>query len=241
MQKTLLIIDDDCDVNGFLASGLEFKGYRVFSAFDGREGLKMASEVRPDLIILDVMMPEMDGWQCCKRLREQFDTPIVILTAIGREGVVQGLELGADDYIEKPFCFQELEMRIAAILRRVKRSPISEPQPTFYDDGRLKIDLDRQRVFLFGQPIYLTPAEFRLLRCLFLNQGCSVSHEDLIKTVWGSDLSDSGTAVEPNRTPPLSLYVGHLQKKLEQDPANPQYIRAESGVGYRFQPAATQA
>ena len=228
MKKKLLIVDDDCDLNDFLSQSLQLKGYQVFSALDGREGLKMASDLHPDLIILDIMMPEMDGWQCCKRLRARSNIPIVILTAIGKTGAVQGLELGADDYIEKPFSFQELEMRIAAILRRIKPVPEPHPRPAFYDDGRLMIDLDRQRVCLFGQPVLLTPAEFRILRCLVLNQGCPVPREDLLTTVWGSERLDV--------LPSLALYVDHLRKKLESDPADPQYIHTEWGVGYRFQP-----
>lgn len=224
-MERILIIDDDPTLAEMIGMRLETHGYEVLSARLGKEGLRLAYEKHPDLIILDVMMPDMDGWETCRRLRDMSDVPIVMLTAkVEEEDVVRGFRLGADDYVKKPFSVQELEERVRAIL---KRSSSNERDPEMvYDDGILRIDLENQQVFRKGQPIHLTSTEMRLLASLVRRQGITVSHEDLLNEVWGPAYLDA--------TAYLSLYIRYLREKLEEDPGEPIYIRTKWGAGYWF-------
>lgn len=232
MKEKILIIDDETTLSEMLALKLEPKGYEVLSARHGGEGLKMAYEKHPDLIILDVMMPEMDGWETCRRLRELSNVPILMLTAkVDEADVIRGFRLGADDYVKKPFSLQELEERIRAILKRANGN--EREMNTVYDDGTLKIDLERQQVFREGQMIHLTSTEFRLLSCLVKHKGFTVPHEELLTEVWGPAYLDA--------TACLSLYIRYLREKLEANPGEPQYIRTKWGAGYWFAPAQNQA
>ena len=228
MLAKLLVIDDDAALNEMLAQGLGAMGFEIVTALSGKEGIERALRHRPDLILLDVMMPEMDGWEVCRRLRAATDLPIIMLTAKDdRTEVIRGFELGVDDYVTKPFDLRELELRIRAVL---KRSQLHRDE--VYDDGVLRIDLQRQRVFLHGEPIHLTPTEFKLLRCLVQHAGAVVSHQKLLTDVWGADYVGA--------TANLALYVRYLREKLEADPGNPRYIRTQWGEGYWFCPTPSE-
>jgi DNA-binding response OmpR family regulator len=221
----LLIIEDDITLSRLLAGHLQSLGYDVVTAPGGAEGIRLAKEITPDLVILDVMMPGMDGWAVCRHLRSTSTTPILMLTAKGaQEDVIQGLELGADDYLKKPFDLRELELRIAAILRRSEGMP-GDPG-NLYDDGTLQVDLERRLVLRHGQRIHLTPTEFRLLSYLLRNRGRVVPHDELLTEVWGPEYIQE--------TANLSVYVRYLREKLESAPGEPRYIVTEWGVGYRF-------
>jgi DNA-binding response OmpR family regulator len=224
LAEKLLILDDDVALSEMIAYRLKERGFSVAVAHDGREGLRMAYETHPDLVILDVNMPEMDGYEVSRRLREVTDVPILMVTArTGREDVLRGFEAGADDYIKKPIFFSELELRIQAILKRGGEK--DQPQ---YDDGVLRIDLEKGRVFRRGVRVRLSPTELRLLGCLVREQGQVVSHAELLALVWGKNSLD---AVET-----LAQYIRYLREKLEEDPAEPEYLRTEWGKGYWFRP-----
>lgn len=228
MKRTILVIDDDKDVTLMLKAQLEHKDYQVVIATSGREGLQKAYQVRPDLVLLDIMMPGMDGWEVCRRLRELSSVPIIMLTARNLKGdVVKGLEIGADDYLTKPFSAAELEARIEAVLRRseMEGGP-SNFRSTFYTNGHLTIDFDRRIVTVRGKRVDLTPTEFKLLSVLVRNEGRVLPHRYLLTEVWGPEYADQVDYVK--------LYIRYLRLKLEDDPSNPTYIQTEWGVGYRF-------
>ena len=227
MNEKILIIDDDVFLSQVIAQYFIPKGFEIISAGNGEEGLKMAYEHHPDLIILDIVMPEMDGFETCRRLREMSDVPIVMLTARGEgEDVIRGFQVGANDYVKKPFHIDELEARISAHLKQTQQV---QRKTTVYDDVILSIDPDRQLVTLKGQPVHLTPTEYRLLLCLVRNQGGVVSKEELLIAVWG--------AAYQSATVLLSVYISYLRDKLEDEPGCHRYIHTKWGVGYWFSPA----
>ena len=229
-RPRVLIIEDDVAMNNMLALNLEKQGFEVSSVTRGREGLKAAYEKRPDAVILDIMMPGMDGYQVCERLRDISDVPIIMLTAkVEEKDELKGFALGADDYVTKPFSLKVLTARIRAALRRAESG--SETRDAVYEDGTLRIDLDRRQVFRNAESVDLTPTEFRLLACLVRNKGRVVSHEELQEEVWGPGYT--------NATDCLSVYVRYLRKKLEDDPGDPQYILNRWGTGYWFAPQPT--
>ena len=224
--KKILLVDDDAALVKVLSLSLEREGFEVMAALSGVEALRKAYESRPDLVILDIMMPHMDGWTTCRRLREIADMPIIMLTAKGDESdVVHGLDLGADDYITKPCSSEELKARIRALLRRTQAADKAN-WPVAYDDGWLKIDLSRQQVMVNSEPVDLTPTEFRLLSCLLQRNGQVVSHKELLTEVWGPEYSDQVSY--------LSVYIRYLRQKIEQNPSQPTYILTKWGMGYRF-------
>jgi DNA-binding response OmpR family regulator len=224
--KKILIVDDDAALVKVLSLSLEREGFEVIAALSGAEALRKAYELRPDLVILDIMMPQMDGWVTCRRLREIADMPIIMLTAKGSEkDVVHGLDLGADDYITKPCSSEELKARIRALLRRAQSVDKTNWQ-VIYDDGRLKIDLSRQQVTVNDVLIDLTPTEFRLLACLVQRNGQVVPHRELLTEVWGPEYSDQVSY--------LSVYIRYLRQKIERNPSQPIYILTKWGMGYRF-------
>ncbi len=226
----ILVIDDDPDIAGLLTAILKPQGFTVYHACDGREGLKNAYESHPDLIILDIMMPCIDGWDVCTRLRELTDVPILMLTARSAEAdVVRGLVSGADDYMKKPFSRAELEARIRALLRRKTRNNgAGSPGVSRYADRLLSIDLETQVVELEGRVLDLSTTEYSVLACLVRNMGRTVAHRQLIREVWGSEYGDmAGT---------LSLYIYYLRKKMEDSQHTHQYIRTQWGRGYCFMP-----
>lgn len=222
----ILVIDDDPTLNSLIRQSFHAKGYEVITALTGAEGLKLAYRSHPDVIVLDIMMPDLNGYETCLRLREISEVPVLMLTAMAsEEDLLRGFEAGADDYVKKPFSLKELEVRIAAL---IKRSSSSENSDIAYDDGTLRVDLQRQHVYRDNQRVHVTPTEFRLLSCLIRHRGHVVTHEDLLREVWGDGYLDA--------VPSLSIYIRYLREKLEQDPSEPHYILTKWGVGYWFSP-----
>jgi two-component system KDP operon response regulator KdpE len=197
----------------------------VIKAYRAEEGLRKAYRTHPDLVLLDIMMPDMDGWEVCRRLRELSDMPIVFLTARTEiKDVVKGLEMGADDYIVKPHDNEELIARIRAHLRRVPKNSFSEEM--IFDGGRFRVNFLNREVVVDGEQRHLTPKEFGLLSVLVRNAGRVVTRSDLVTEAWGPEYSD---AIDS-----LKLYIHYLRKKIEDDPTRPKYILTSRGVGYRF-------
>jgi len=227
-KPKLLIVDDDLRLLRALELYFDGRGYRVFKAREGREGLRSLYRCHPDLVCLDVMMPRMDGWEVLQRIREMTDTPVIMLTARGEEEErVKGLKLGADDYLPKPFSMRELEARVEAVLRRTGRSQPDQERDASYSDGYLTIDPKLPEVRRDGELIDLTPTEQKLLFLLVKNQGRLLSFEEILRHVWGFEYTDERGYVR--------LYVWRLRQKMEPDPAEPCYILTEHGMGYRFQ------
>jgi two-component system KDP operon response regulator KdpE len=204
-------------------------GFQVEVAHNAISGLKEAYALKPDAVILDIMLPDMDGWQVCRRLREMSDVPIIMLSALGSdENVIEGLNLGADDYIVKPVAVEELIARIRALLRRTSRSNPTERnhrEPIFTYDY-LVIDFDKYEVTVAGEKVKLSPTEFRLLSVLSRYQGRLLPHEFLLSEVWGPEYVSEEEY--------LRLYISYLRRKIEPDPSKPRLIHNEWGVGYRF-------
>ena len=225
-RRKILIVDDEERMVRFIRLNLEHDGFLVSEAFNGKEAIQQLRDVAPDLILLDVMMPDLDGFEVLQRIRESSKVPVLMLTAKGEEDDrVRGLELGADDYITKPFSPREMVSRVKAVLRRTEAATGSMHGLIEVDD-RLKIDFDRREIWLEGQIVKLRPTEYRLLYHLVQNAGWVISHDQLLTKVWGYEYRD-----EPHY---VRLYINYLRKKLEEDPANPKYILTERGVGYRF-------
>ena len=225
-QAKILLIEDEEDVIVLLRFRLEQEGYEVLSAENGVDGLRILQQEHPDLVLLDVMMPRMNGWETCKRIRQYSDVPIIMLTALGQEtDKVRGLEMGADDYVTKPFSLAELIARVRAALRR-GRQPLAENE-TVQIDERLIVDRAQRQVVVDGQKTELSPTEFRILDCFLDNQGRILTHQSLLTQVWGWEYLDE--------TDYLKVYIHHLRKKIEENPGKPCYIVTERGLGYRFQ------
>ncbi len=224
MASQILVIDDSETERTFIVSRLELSGYRVFAAADGKAGLRALYERRPDLVLLDVVMPGIDGWKTLELIRDVSDVPVIMLTAADSEiERIRGLRGGADDYVGKPFGAGELAARIEAVLRRVREEPeIRE----VYDDGEIRIDYGAHEVAVRGGPQTLTPLEFRLLAALTENAGIVLSRERLLELVWGMEKDTGGDQVK--------LYVGYLRRKIEKDQARPELIETVRGYGYRY-------
>jgi len=223
--KRILVVDDEPRMIGFIRMNLELEEHMVIAAHNGLEALDAIRTQLPDLVLLDVMMPELDGFETLRMLREFSDIPVIMLTAKGEENdKVYGLELGADDYISKPFGPRELSSRIRTIFRRLEKPTTDEA--IMQIDERLSVDFNRREVIVNGDRIKLRPTEYRLLYHLIRNAGWTVPHDQLLQKVWGYEYPDEAHYVR--------LYVNHLRDKIEADPANPQYIITERGVGYRF-------
>jgi DNA-binding response OmpR family regulator len=227
MAKKILIIDDDPDVVLAIRMPLESAGYEVRDAHSQESGLVAVEDFRPDLIILDVMMPGIDGFQICQRIRQYSNTPLIMLTALDHdEHMLKGLEVGADDFLSKPINREILLARAKAVLRRGSQSN-SHPDLFHYDDGRLEIDFEKHRVLVEGKEVKLTPVEFRLLSYLATNAGKVLSYEQILFSVWGSEYKGNDDYVH--------VYISHLRSKIEQDPKKPSYIVSIHGVGYIFE------
>jgi two-component system KDP operon response regulator KdpE len=225
-DRQILVVDDEERMVRFIRLNLEYDGFKVSEAFNGSQAIKKIRSNLPDLVLLDVMLPDMDGFEVLKLIREVSTVPVIMLTAKGEEeDRVRGLELGADDYVTKPFSPRELVSRARAVLRRTEMGGMSTHGLILVDD-RLKIDFDRREVWVEGELVKLRPTEYRLLYHLVRNAGWVVTHDQLLAKVWGYEYRD-----EPHY---VRLYINYLRKKLEKDPANPQYILTERGVGYRF-------
>jgi two-component system KDP operon response regulator KdpE len=224
-KNTILLIDDDQTLLDLLSDHLISGGWDVITAQAGGTGLELADEQAPNLIILDVMMPGMDGWKVCQLLREKSDVPIIMLTAKDQEiDKLRGFRLGVDDYVTKPFSFAELAARAGAVLARVKSNKLSPKNMT---SGDLSLNPEQRRVTVRGEIIDLTPTEYLLLELLVRNAGRTVPSEKLLKDVWGAEYGDE--------TEHVKHYIWTLRKKLEDDPGNPQHILTERGFGYRFE------
>jgi two-component system KDP operon response regulator KdpE len=225
-RRRILVVDDEERMVRFIRMNLEYDGFQVSEAFNGKQAIQKIRDVTPDLILLDVMMPDLDGFEVLETVREVSNVPIIMLTAKGEEDDrVRGLELGADDYVTKPFSPRELVSRVKAVLRRTEGASGSMHGLIEVDD-RLKIDFDRREIWLEGKLVKLRPTEYRMLYHLVQNAGWVVTHDQLLTKVWGYEYRD-----EPHY---VRLYINYLRQKLEADPSNPKYILTERGVGYRF-------
>ncbi len=226
MNERILIVEDELPMAQAIAYALKREGYQVRIASDGQEGLRLALTEKPDLVILDLMLPKLDGWEVCRTLRAKSKVPILILTARGEEhDKVLGLELGADDYVVKPFSMRELVARVRALLRRAKMAAVSE-EPEVLQSGNLTLYVAEHRVELDGKELALAPREFALLKVLMLNKGRVLSREQLLELAWGqSEFIDQHT---------VDVHVHWLREKIEPDPKNPRRIVTVRGVGYKF-------
>jgi two-component system KDP operon response regulator KdpE len=223
----ILVVDDEPRMTRFIRMNLELEGYHVIEAHDGIQALDKVRTELPDLVILDVMMPELDGFETLRTLREISNVPVIMLTVRDEEeDKVRGLELWADDYMTKPFSARELASRVKAVLRRAQ-GPTGPEESILEIDDRLSIDFNRREVIVEGEHIHLRPTEFRLLYHLVENAGWVVPHETLLSKVWGYEYGE-------DEIQNLRLYISYLRKKIEPDPSNPRYVFTEIGTGYRF-------
>ena len=225
-MSTILLIEDDPTLSETLRYNFEREGYNVLAAADGVLGLEQARREHPDLVILDIMLPRLDGFSVCRILRQESDIPILMLTARQDEvDRIAGLELGADDYVSKPFSLGELLARVRAILRRIDRRPMHHQE--ILDAGVLRVDTGSRRVWRGGNELALSQKEFDLLTCLVRHRGMALSRDILLERVWGYDfLGDSRT---------VDVHIRWLREKVELDPGRPHYIQTVRGVGYRFE------
>jgi DNA-binding response OmpR family regulator len=226
-SSTILLVDDEDSVQKLLTYPLERDGFRVVQARDGEQALRMFGDERIDLVVLDLMLPKVDGLEVCKRLRADSNVPIIMLTARGEElDKVLGLELGADDYITKPFSIREFRSRVRALLRRAGLPRERAREAETIESGELRIDPARRTVELAGEPVQLTYVEFELLAALASEPARVFTREMLLRALWGD------SAYREPRT--IDVHVRHLREKLERDPREPEYIFTVRGVGYRF-------
>lgn len=225
-MPTILLVEDEITLAETLRYNLEREGYTVITANDGVIGLELARREHPDLVVLDVMLPRLDGFSVCRILRQESDMPILMLTARQDEvDRIAGLELGADDYVSKPFSLGELLARVRAILRRTDRQPTAGRE--ILDAGTLRVDTGSRRAWRDGLEVALSQKEFDLLTCLIRNRGMALSRDVLLERVWGYDfLGDSRT---------VDVHIRWLREKVEPDPSKPIYIQTVRGVGYRFE------
>ncbi len=230
-MTTLLLVDDDPMITEPLARQLGAAGYDVLVTHNGRSGLEIAQTSQPDLVVLDVMMPEMDGWEVCQKMRQSSIVPILMLTALGEEvDRILGLELGADDYLAKPFSMRELKARIKALLRRVELDRQATPANKPLTVGDIRLELDSRQVFKGEKLLQLRYKEFELLSLLLSRAGDVVTRAELFDKVWGTDwLGDTRT---------LDVHIRWLREKIEANPSQPRYIQTVRGVGYRLVVAA---
>jgi DNA-binding response OmpR family regulator len=227
MAEKILVVDDNVHLIQGVQYYLEEEGYQVITASNGQEALRLFDSEHPDLLLLDVMMPELDGWQVCQRIRGTSDVPIIMLTArTEKEDIIKGLDLGADDYLIKPFDTGELLARVRAALRRARTGPSTSDNT--YRDDYLSIDLDARCVTVNGEPIKLTPTEYKVLALMVKNKGRAVEFRRIFENIWDFEyVGEIGYA---------HTYIGYLRRKLEPDPRNPRYFLSELDVGYRFEP-----
>ena len=228
MAERILAIDDDYLLLQLIQRSLESAGYEVTIALDGQNGLQQFHEKQPHLVILDVMMPHIDGWETCRRIRDVSTVPVIMLTALGsHQDIVKGLKMGADDYLVKPFHPEELQARVEAVLRRVRMpAPAAETSPLRFGGGDLIIDPANHQVMVQRKAIDLTPTEYDLLLFMAKRAGRILSTDVIFENVWPYD-ADAG----PDS---VKWYIWRLRNKIEKDPRNPRYILTERGIGYRF-------
>jgi len=225
-NKKILVVDDEERMARFIRLNLEHDGFQVMEAYKGMQAVQVLRDQLPDVILLDVMLPDIDGFEVLQLIREVSTVPVIMLTAKGEEDDrVRGLELGADDYVTKPFSPRELVSRVRAVLRRVETSGLGGKEVIEVDE-HLRLDFSRREVWLDDKLVKLRPTEYRLLYHLVQNAGWVLTYDQILSKVWGYEYRD-----EPHY---VRLYVNYLRQKLEKDPANPKYILTERGVGYRF-------
>jgi two-component system OmpR family response regulator len=229
MQIKLLIVEDDKNLLATLEYNFSKEGYKVLTARDGIKALEVASEKKPDLIILDLMLPGINGLEVCRILRKTITVPILILTAKSEEvDKIVGLEIGADDYMTKPFSMRELQARIRAMLRRITMSPLETiDKAKDYKIGELEVDITGHQVFFRGNKLKLTPKEFDLLAFLISNKNLVFSREKLLEKVWGYDY--------PGDTRTVDVHIRWLRQKIEYDPSKPEYLVTIRGTGYKLE------
>lgn len=227
MGKKVLVVDDEKLIVKGIRFSLEQEGMEVDCAYDGEEAYNMAKEKEYDMILLDVMLPKMDGFEVCQAIREFSDMPIIMLTAKGEDmDKILGLEYGADDYITKPFNILEVKARIKAIMRRANGSGKKEAVSAIIEKGDLKLDCDSRRLFILGKEINLTGREFELLELLVKNENKVYSREKLLEIVWGKDY--------PGDVRTVDVHVRRLREKIESNPSEPKYVHTKWGVGYYY-------
>lgn len=224
----ILVVDDNVRLLHVLRTSLEQEGHDVRTAEDGDAAVRIAAEWRPDVVILDILMPGLNGWAACDRLRRVCAAPVIFLTVRDSEDdVVRGLSVGAEGYLTKPFSLAELKARVEALLRRAGEGGRAERR-TLYSDGTLTVDLARGSVTRRGEEVALSPKEYQLLALLVRRQGEVVPHDELLREVWGRGYEEERAY--------LAIYIRYLREKIEDDPANPRYVHTHHGVGYRFGP-----
>ena len=230
-QARILVVDDEPQIGRVLRTGLRTHGYDVRVAADGLSALETFNDWRPDLVVTDLSMPNLEGLELCRRLRALSQLPIIVLSVRGEERTkVEALDAGADDYVTKPFGMDELRARVRAQLRRAAAQPQTGPPPAVLEVGDFRLDMDARSVFVRGEEVHLTPKEYDLLVHFVRNAGKVLTHHNLLGAVWGGDYTEQGEY--------LRVFVGQLRKKLEPNPSSPRYILTEPWVGYRFNPDA---
>ena len=226
MQR-ILVVEDDFDIQELLQNFLQEAGYEVATANDGIEALSLFSGQRYDLIILDILLPKIDGYGVCELIRKQSDVPIIMLTALsGEEDQIRGLDLQVDDYITKPFNILEVKARIKAILRRNSKASAKTEASSRIETGDMRMDCDSRSLFIHDKEVYLTAKEFDLLELLVLNPNKVYSRETLLNTIWGYDYPGDARTVD--------VHVRRLREKIEENPSEPKYVHTKWGVGYYF-------
>jgi two-component system KDP operon response regulator KdpE len=226
MREKILVIEDDHEFSNLTQTWLKDAGYEVITAENGVEGMRRLYSSRPNLVLLDVNMPKMDGYEVCRRIRDMSDIPVLMLTVNNQKSDrLKGFDLGADDYIAKPVDFPELIARVQAVLRRIG-STAQDDGPSTFHNGEIEIDWRSRQVWIRGERVKFSPTEFKILACLIKNRGWIVTHEQLLEKAWGPNYIGDKSFVK--------LYIRYLRQKIEKDPHNPQIILTERGVGYHF-------
>jgi two-component system, OmpR family, KDP operon response regulator KdpE len=227
-KPVILVVDDEPQILRVMRASLPARGYVVTTATDGIHAIDEIRKQAPDLVVLDLVMPEMSGLEVCRRVREFSTVPIIVLSAKGSEGdKIAALDTGADDYVTKPFSLDELLARVRAVLRRAL---VADSESAVLNAGELMIDADERRVTMSGREVKLTPKEFEVLTYLARNSGKVVTHRALLRAVWGAEATE--------QTEYLRVFINQLRRKIEPDPQNPRYILTEPWVGYRFNPGS---
>ena len=228
-KQRILIVDDEPQITRVLRTSLTSHGYEVRSAADGISALETFGDFSPDLVITDLSMPNLNGIELCRSLRQLSPVPILVLSVKGEEKTkVEALDAGADDFVTKPFSMEELLARVRATLRRAPAPTGDDVDPTVLEAGDFKLDVETRKVIVLGKEIHLTPKEFELLAHLIRHAGKVLTHRKLLTTIWGANYAE--------QTEYLRVFIGQLRKKIEPDPASPRYILTEPWIGYRFDP-----